>query len=38
LAELESVIQTGASEGMVTFDKDWKRLVKEGLVEVEQQG
>lgn len=32
LAELESVIQTGASEGMVTFEKDLKRLEGEGVV------
>ncbi len=35
LAEMESVIQTGGGEGMVTFEKDLKRLVKEGLVELE---
>jgi twitching motility protein PilT len=35
LAELSSVIQTGAAEGMVTFEKDLKRLEKEGLVEGE---
>ena len=35
LSELESVIQTGASQGMVTFEKDLTRLVKEGLVELE---
>ncbi len=35
LAELNSVLQTSQSEGMVTFDKDLKRLVKEGLVEGE---
>lgn len=31
--ELGSAIQTGAAEGMVTFEKDLKRLVKEGVVE-----
>lgn len=31
--ELTSVIQTSAGDGMVTFEKDLKRLVKEGLVE-----
>ncbi len=31
--ELTSVIQTSASDGMITFEKDLKRLVKEGLVE-----
>jgi len=36
LAELESVIQTNAAEGMVTFEKDLKRLVKEGVVEIEE--
>ncbi len=35
LSELESVIQTGGGEGMVTFEKDLKRMVKEGLVELE---
>jgi len=33
LAELNSVLQTGTQEGMVTFEKDLKRLIKEGLVE-----
>jgi twitching motility protein PilT len=33
LTELESVLQTGGSDGMVSFEKDLKRLVKEGLVE-----
>lgn len=37
LAELESVIQTGGAEGMITFEKDLKRLVKEGLVEPEKE-
>ncbi|MEQ1849148.1 MAG: PilT/PilU family type 4a pilus ATPase [Candidatus Peribacteraceae bacterium] len=36
LAELESVIQTGGAEGMVTFEKDLKRLVKEGLTKDEE--
>lgn len=31
--ELTSVIQTSAGDGMITFEKDLKRLVKEGLVE-----
>ncbi len=33
LAELGSVLQTGTQEGMVTFEKDLKRLMKEGVVE-----
>lgn len=33
LAELPSVLQTGASEGMVTFEKDLQRLKDEGVVE-----
>ncbi len=33
LAELSSVIQTSQSDGMVTFEKDLKRLMKEGVVE-----
>lgn len=33
IQELTSVLQTGAEEGMVTFEKDLKRLVKEGEVE-----
>ena len=33
LAELPSVIQTNADQGMVTFEKDYKRLQKEGLVD-----
>ena len=33
LAELSSVLQTGGREGMVTFEKDLKRLQKEGIVE-----
>ncbi len=35
LAELESVVQTGGGEGMVTFDKDYKRLLKEGVIDEE---
>jgi len=31
--ELGSVIQTGASDGMITFEKDFKRLQNEGLIE-----
>lgn len=34
LAELGSVLQTGAQDGMVTFEKDLKRLIKEGRVEL----
>ena len=33
LAELGSVLQTGQQDGMTTFEKDMKRLIKEGLVE-----
>lgn len=33
LAELESAIQTGQTDGMVTFEQDMKRLKKEGVVE-----
>jgi twitching motility protein PilT len=33
LAELGSVLQTGQAEGMVTFEKDLKRLLKEGAIE-----
>lgn len=33
LAELPSVLQTSQADGMVTFEKDLKRLVKEGSVE-----
>lgn len=32
LAELESVLQTGAESGMISFEKDWKRLWDAGLV------
>ncbi len=33
--ELTSVLQTSASDGMVTFEKDLKRLVKAGLIDPE---
>ncbi len=33
LAELPSVLQTNGDLGMVTFEKDFQRLAKEGLVE-----
>ena len=33
LVELNSVLQTGGSDGMISFEKDLKRLVKEGVVE-----
>jgi Tfp pilus assembly pilus retraction ATPase PilT len=33
LQELQSVLQTGGESGMVSFEKDLKRLYKEGLVE-----
>ena len=33
LAELNSVIQTSQSDGMITFEKDLKRMIKEGVVE-----
>ncbi len=33
LAELPSLLQTGAESGMISFEKDLKRLQKEGLVE-----
>jgi twitching motility protein PilT len=32
LAELPSILQTGASEGMITFEKDLQRLKDEGVV------
>ncbi len=32
MQELNSVIQTGGDSGMVAFDKDAKRLLKEGLI------
>jgi len=35
LQEMSSVIQTSATDGMVTFEKDVKRLVEQGLVEGE---
>ncbi len=31
--ELSSVIQTSGSDGMITFEKDYKKLLKEGLIE-----
>lgn len=33
LQELQSVLQTGGESGMMSFEKDLKRLYKEGLVE-----
>lgn len=33
IQELSSIIQTSASDGMITFEKDFKRLVKEEMVE-----
>jgi twitching motility protein PilT len=35
LAELRSVLQTGADTGMVSFEKDAKRLYKEGAISKE---
>lgn len=35
IAQIESVIQTGASEGMVTLASDVERLIKEGKIESE---
>jgi twitching motility protein PilT len=35
MAELVSTLQTGQQDGMMTFEKDLKRLVKEGLVEAD---
>lgn len=35
IAELKSVLQTGAELGMVSFEKDAKRLYKEGLISKE---
>lgn len=32
IQELSSIIQTSGADGMVTFEKDLKRLVKEGVV------
>ncbi len=31
--ELTSVIQTSVADGMITFEKDYKRLLKEGLID-----
>ncbi len=33
IQELSSIIQTSAADGMVTFEKDLKRLMKEGVIE-----
>ncbi len=35
LAELKSLLQTGADSGMIPFEKDLKRLYKEGLIDKE---
>lgn len=35
LQELKSVLQTGSDVGMISFDKDLKRLLKEGLISQE---
>ena len=35
LPELKSVLQTGDSLGMVSFERDAKRLYKEGLISKE---
>jgi twitching motility protein PilT len=35
LQELRSVLQTGADTGMVSFEKDAKRLYKEGVISKE---
>lgn len=35
LQELQSVLQTGSNEGMVSFEKDLKRLLKEGGISQE---
>jgi twitching motility protein PilT len=35
LQELKSVLQTGADTGMISFEKDAKRLYKEGLISKE---
>lgn len=32
MQELKSVLQTGSDVGMISFDKDLKRLLKEGLI------
>lgn len=37
LAELTTVLQTSEDVGMVTFEKDFKRLIKEGIVEFEEE-
>jgi twitching motility protein PilT len=36
IAQIKTVIQTSAEEGMVTLDADLKRLVKEGLIGKEE--
>lgn len=33
LAEINSVLQTGGAEGMISFEKDLKRLQKDGIIE-----
>ena len=35
IAQIKTVIQTSAEEGMITMDNDLKRLVAEGLVDIE---
>lgn len=35
IAQIKTIIQTGADDGMVTMDQDLKRLVEEGTVEKE---
>ncbi len=35
MQELKSVLQTSGDEGMISFDKDLKRLLKEGLISQE---
>jgi len=35
IQELKSAVQSGASEGMCTFERDAKRLMKEGLISKE---
>ncbi len=35
--ELASVLQTNASEGMITFEKDFKRLLKEELIDADAE-
>lgn len=32
MQELKSVLQTGSDDGMISFDKDLKRLLKEGVI------